>query len=489
MEETERKVALDFRQPLDATYWRRVSAVSIFLAPVIAAAYAVSIHEQCHDRTAWPSASMQCMSRAARLVLTEVFVIGLFAAVSPHEPTGSAKMVALACMVTGVLFSLLAAFDRWSQPSSSEGEHAIRVGIPSAIFFLWLWLLYGFYWRQSCAAWEGFRLCAAATNCMRLVGVLLLRFAVSPAVTSYPPGQLPFESACACNLLLMLVPAALTPPNRMRLALASGLQTVRLSQLQPDHGALAQPPERHPGMVAASAQAKDKGRRSSFDVASQSGQSSQSHDSLGAELPGLNLLPLGFEANAGLRYRTPNAGARSHASSNSQKMPLPSQEVEGRLARLAFVPVDDLRAASSTSSERLVQRTAGLQIGSPASEAGQQAPMASTRAFFGDSPNFSIRCFRPHTLAGRFAALIWPTCHQASPPPPAPCPAPQSGQVWDWLRSPASPLPITSHQPPTDRPRPVPHGCRTQESGQAPRASHEFVTSHRPAQPTATVTG
>ena len=324
MEETERKVAFDFRQPLDATYWRRVSAVSIFLAPVIAAAYGVSIHEQCHDPC---SVSVH----AARLVLTEVFVIGLFAAVSPHEPTGSATMVALACMVAGLLFSLLAAFDRWSQPSASEGEHAIRVGIPSAIFFLWLWLLYGFYWRQSCAAWEGFRLCAAATNCMRLVGVLLLRFAVSPAVTSYPPGQLPFESACACNLLLMLVPAALTPPNRMRLALASGLQTVRLSQLQPDHGALAQPPERHPGMMAASAQAKDKGRRSSFDVASQSGQSSQSHDSLGAELPGLNLLPLGFEANAGLRYRTPNAGARSHASSNSQEIPLLSQEVEGRL--------------------------------------------------------------------------------------------------------------------------------------------------------------
>ena len=278
MEETERKVAFDFRQPLDATYWRRVSAVSIFLAPVIAAAYGVSIHEQCHDPC---SVSVH----AARLVLTEVFVIGLFAAVSPHEPTGSATMVALACMVAGLLFSLLAAFDRWSQPSASEGEHAIRVGIPSAIFFLWLWLLYEYYWRQSCAAWEGFRLCAAATNCMRLVGVLLLRFAVSPAVTSYPPGQLPFESACACNLLLMLVPAALTPPNRMRLALASGLQTVSLSQLQPGHGALAQPPqlgaERHPGMVAASAQVKDEGRRSFFDIASQSAQTSaQSHDSL-----------------------------------------------------------------------------------------------------------------------------------------------------------------------------------------------------------------
>ena len=240
MEENERKVAFDFRQPLAATHWRRVSAVSIFLAPIIATAYAVSIHEQCHNPC---SVSIHAVSRAARLFLTEVFVIGLFAAVSPHEPTGSAKMVALACMVTGVLFSLLAAFDRWSQPSASEGEHAIRVGIPSAIFFLWLWLLYAYYWRQSCAAWEGFRLCAAAANCMRLVGVLLLRFAVSPAVTSYPPGQLPFESACACNLLLMLVPAALTPPNRMRLALASGLQTVSLSQLHPGHGAVAQPPQ------------------------------------------------------------------------------------------------------------------------------------------------------------------------------------------------------------------------------------------------------
>ena len=418
MEETERKVAFDFRQPLDATYWRRVSAVSIFLAPVIAAAYGVSIHEQCHDPC---SVSVH----AARLVLTEVFVIGLFAAVSPHEPTGSATMVALACMVAGLLFSLLAAFDRWSQPSASEGEHAIRVGIPSAIFFLWLWLLYGYYWRQSCAAWEGFRLCAAATNCIRLVGVLLLRFAVSPAVASYPPGQLPFESAFACNLLLMLVPAALTPPNRMRLALASGLQTVSLSQLQPGHGAVVQPPqlgaERHHGMVAAGAHIKDEGRRSLFDVASQSALSAQSHDSLGAELPGLHHLPLGCGIAA------PAAGARSHASSNSQKMPLPSQEVEGRLARLAFVPVDDLRAASSTSSEQLVQRAAGLQIGSPASEAGQQAPMASTRAVFSDSPIFGIRPFRPNKLAGRFAALSGLTRPRASPP--APSPAPQSGQV------------------------------------------------------------
>ena len=319
MEETERKIAFDFRQPLDATYWRRVSAVSIFLAPVIAAAYAVSIHEQCNNPC---SVSIHAVSRAARLVLTEVFVIGLFAAVSPHEPTGSAKMVSLACMVTGVLLSLLAAFDRWSQPSASEGEHAIRVGIPSAIFFLWLWLLYRYYWRQSCAAWEGFRLCAAAANCMRLVGVLLLRFAMAPAVASYPPGQLPFESAFACNLLLMLVLAALTPPNRMRLALASGLQTVSLSQLQPGHGALAQPPqlgaERHPGMVAASAQVKvDEWRRSFFDVASQSAQTSaQSHDSLGAELPGLQHLPLGFGIAA------PTAGARSHVSQNSQEMPL-----------------------------------------------------------------------------------------------------------------------------------------------------------------------
>ena len=326
MEEHERKVAFDFRQPLDATHWRRVSAVSIFSAPVIAAAYAVSIHGHMLEST-----PIHAVSRAARLVLTEVFVMGLFAAVSPHEPTGSATLVALTCFVAGILFSLLAAFHRWSQPSASEGEHAIRVGIPSAICFLWLWLLYGYYWRRSCSAWEGFRYCSAATTSIRLVGVLLLRLAVTPAVASYPPGQLPFESAFACNLLLMLVPAALTPPNRMRLALASGLQTVRLSQLQPDHGALAQPPERHPGMVAASAQAKDKGRRSSFDVASQSGQSSQSHDSLGAELPGLNLLPLGFEANVGLRYRTPNAGARSHASSNSQEIPLLSQEVEGRL--------------------------------------------------------------------------------------------------------------------------------------------------------------
>ena len=149
-------------------------------------------------------------------------------------------MVSLACIVAGLSLSLLAAFARWSQPSASEGEHAIRVGIPSAIFFVWLWLLYGYYWRQSCAAWEGFRQCAAATNFIRLVGVLHLRFAVFPAVASYPPGQLPFECAFTCNMLLMLVPAALTPPNRMRLALASGLQTVRLSQLQPGLRALAQ---------------------------------------------------------------------------------------------------------------------------------------------------------------------------------------------------------------------------------------------------------
>ena len=232
MEAAERKVAFDFRQPLDATHWRRVCAVSTFLAPVIVAGYAVALHGEFMP--------VHAASRGARLVLTEVFVVGLFAAVSPHEPTGRATMVALACIVSAIAFSLLATFDRWSQWSASEGERAIRVGIPFAVSFLWLRLLYGYYWLQSCAAWKGFRLCVAATNCIRLVGVLLLRSAVSPAVAAYPPGQLPFEVAVACNVLLMLVPAALTPPNRMRLALASGLQTVRLSQLQPGTGSLAQ---------------------------------------------------------------------------------------------------------------------------------------------------------------------------------------------------------------------------------------------------------
>jgi hypothetical protein len=149
-------------------------------------------------------------------------------------------MVALTCMLSGISFSLLATFDRWSQWSASKGERTIRVGIPFVVSFLWLRLLYDYYWLQGCAAWKGVRLCIAATNCIRFVGVLLLRFAVSPAVAAYPPSQLPFEEAVACNLLLMLVSTAMTPSNRMRLALASGLQTVRLSQLQPGAGSLAQ---------------------------------------------------------------------------------------------------------------------------------------------------------------------------------------------------------------------------------------------------------
>lgn len=441
MEENERKVAFDFRQHRNATYWRRVSAVSIFSAPVIAAAYAASIHGHMLEST-----PIHAVSRAARLVFTEAFVVGLFAAVSPHEPTGSARKVALVCIVTGLLFSLLAAYHRWLQPSASAGEQAIRVCIPSAIFFLWLRLLHGYYWQlqgysrlhgyDCCGVWEGFRLCAVASHCLRLVGVLLLRSAVSPAVTSYPPGQLPFESAIVCNLLLVLVPAALTPPNRMRLALASGLQTISLSQLHLGHRAPAQPPqlggaERHPGMVAASASTKDEGsflRQRFFGVASQSAKSlcSQSHDSLGAELPGLHHLPLGFEIAA------PAVAARPQATPNSPEMPLLSPEVVERLERVAFVPVRKLRTSSSTtpSSEQLVQRTAGLQIGSPTSEAGQQAPTASRRSFFGGSPIFGIRPFRPSKLAGRFAALrsgLTPPALRASPP--VPDPAPQPGQV------------------------------------------------------------
>ena len=230
MDDNERRDA--FRKPLDATYWRRVRAVSICLAPVIVAAYFVSMRGD--------SMPIHAVSQAARLVLTEVFVIGLFAAVSPHEPTGRATMVALACMLSGISFSLLATFDRWSQWSASKGERTIRAGIPFVVSFLWLRLLYDYYWLQSCTACKGFRLCIAATNCIRFVGVLLLRFAVSPAVAAYPPSQLPFEEAVACNLLLMLVSTAMTPSNRMRLALASGLQTVRLSQLQPGAGSLAQ---------------------------------------------------------------------------------------------------------------------------------------------------------------------------------------------------------------------------------------------------------
>ena len=363
--------SFDFRQRLDATYTSRCSAAFFVLAPASAVAYSISIRGHLRESV---------LVHTAMLLSTRAFIAGLLAAVSPHEPTGSASKVALAAIVIGNVVSLIAAIDRWTQPSASEGEHMVRVGVAVAPVFLWLWFLYGYSWRHSLAAWEGFRLCAAGTNCFRLLGLLLLRFLVSPIAESYPPGQLPFETAFACNLALILLVAALTPSNRMRLALLSGLHTVNLSQLPRGHCHRAQHEirgeERDPA-AAASTQGNAQGSAQAHAQASEWRRSfcssaastdAHSHDSLGAELPGLRNRPLGFEANVGLRYRTPSAVSHSRASFTSQELPLLSPQMQKRLE--ASLSTSGLSSRSEDGDQARSDVCTSCSEGSRASQYG-----------------------------------------------------------------------------------------------------------------------
>ena len=322
-------VSLDIRQgAIDDIYARRIAAAMfLVVAPVSAAAYSVSIRGHFSDSV---------LFHATMLLSTRAVVAGLLGCVSPHEPTGGAATLALGGVAAGPILSLLAALDRYAQPSNSDFEHTIRVGVATVPIFLWLWFLHGYYWSRKLAAWEGFRLCAAGTNCTRLLGLLLLRSYASPPVEFYPPGQLPFEAAFACNLALILLIAALTPPNRTRLALFTGFHTVNLSQLP-----ISPPPElgeEQSGLddAAANAQsyaqpsAKPSAQPSECPRRCSSAASQQSHDSLGAELPGLLSQPLGLDANVGLRYRTPSARSE-RASQRSAQPPLLSHQMERRL--------------------------------------------------------------------------------------------------------------------------------------------------------------
>lgn len=116
--------------------------------------------------------------------------------------------------------------------------------------------------------------------------------------------------------------------------------------------------------------------------------------------------------------------------------------------QFAFVPVDELRPSSpaTPSSDGRPRSRPGLQVGSPASEAGLQGPMASTRALFGDSPIFGDRPFRANRLVSRFAALsrFTPPAQRASPPVPDPASDPASEPVTEQATEPVTTDPTPS---------------------------------------------
>lgn len=150
------------------------------------------------------------------------------AATAPGTPPAETRQYIIGVLAAAGLASFRIAMRRYVEfHHTSELENTLRTALPALFGFAFLVVAASCRYRGARLFWSSLRVGIASTNACRLAVVLVLRLAVEPCPSSYPP-DLSFGPALLFSIAWIAITAAATPQARSRFASCTGANAVSL---------------------------------------------------------------------------------------------------------------------------------------------------------------------------------------------------------------------------------------------------------------------